>query len=101
MMSQGSPLHLMVAMEEIKRLRALLPHTADGKQIEVGEWYYCLKSGGAVQVQVTKIVRQMEYDYWWCEIARSGFSPRYDLHVPDCDLYSTKSAALVAQEEKR
>ena len=104
MMSQGSPLHLMVAMEEIKRLRALLPQTADGKEIVVGEYYYCPKRDGVVKVQVPKIWFQIGYDYWWCEIRRSGHDPAC-FSTPPCtpahDLYSTEPLAWVAWKEKQ
>ena len=101
-MSQGSPLHLMVAVEEIKRLRAFLPHTKDGKLIQVEECYYCLPKGGSViKVQVTKIMFQMQYDYWWCAMTKKGSDPDYDFIAPAHELYSTEPLAWVAWKEEQ
>lgn len=103
-LDDGSYICQHCAVSEIKRLRAMLPHTADGKLIVVGEWYYRLKSSGPVKVRVPKIAFQTGYDYWWCDIEISGHDPAY-FSTPPCapahELYSTESAALVAQKKKR
>ncbi len=93
------------AVREVKRLRALLPQTADKKLIEVGEfYYYLLKDGSAAKFEVIKIAFQTGYDYWWCDMRQDGHDPAFFSPAPCApahDFYSTESSALAAQKEQR
>ncbi len=85
-----------VLIAEVKRLRDMLPHTADGKLIVLGRYYYGRVPGGVECILVDEIRLQNGLPDSWCE----SIHGRY---IRASKLYSTEEAAWAARylEAKR
>ena len=85
-----------VLIAEVERLRAMLPHTADGKLIVLGEYYYGRVPGGVNCMLIYEICLQDSESNSQCQTVRGQY-------IRANKLYSTEEAAWAARnlEAKR